>query len=61
MNDIEPILIDAGEVTGPAGQNINSADFINDGMIASSLGDVSADGEYSDEEDFSTNNESLSV
>ena len=47
-NDIEPILIDAGEVTSLAGQNVNSTDFIDDGMIVSSSGNASGDGEYLD-------------
>lgn len=58
-NDIEPILIDAREVIGPAGQNVNWEDFIDDDMIASSSGDASGDERYSDDEDLSTNDESL--
>ncbi|KAG7987730.1 hypothetical protein I3843_03G148900 [Carya illinoinensis] len=60
-DDIEPILIEAQEVTSSVGQNIGSADFIDDGMINSGSGDASGDGEYSDEEDFSTHDESLSA
>ena len=60
-NDIEPILIDAREATSMAGQNWNSVEFIDDGIIDSGSGDASADGEYSDEEDLYTDEESISA
>ncbi|KAG7950216.1 hypothetical protein I3843_13G100900 [Carya illinoinensis] len=60
-NDIEPILIDAREVTTLAGQNVNSANFIDDGIIDSGSGDASSDGVDSDEEDLSIDEESLSA
>ncbi|XP_042964595.1 uncharacterized protein LOC122298807 [Carya illinoinensis] len=59
-NDVEPMVIDAQEVTSPAGQNMRVADFIDDGMIASGSGYASDDGEYSDEDDLSTDDESRS-
>ncbi|KAG7942265.1 hypothetical protein I3843_16G093900 [Carya illinoinensis] len=60
-NDIEPILIDAREVTSTTGQNASSTDFIDDGMMDSGSRDYSGDEEYSDEEDLSTDDESLSA
>ncbi|XP_042971135.1 uncharacterized protein LOC122303420 [Carya illinoinensis] len=60
-NDIEPILIDAREVTSSAGQNVNEDPFIDDGIIDSGSGDASGDGENSDEEELSTDEESLST
>ncbi|KAG6671138.1 hypothetical protein I3843_Q013200 [Carya illinoinensis] len=49
-NDVEPMVIDAQEVTN----------FIDDGMTASGSGYASDDEEYSDEEDLSTDDESRS-
>ncbi|XP_035540218.1 uncharacterized protein LOC118344206 [Juglans regia] len=60
MNDIEPSLIDAQEVTGLVGQNMDSTDFIDDGLIASSSGDAYGDGEYLDEDDLPTDDEFVS-
>ncbi|KAF5465237.1 hypothetical protein F2P56_015262 [Juglans regia] len=59
-NDIEPGLIDAREVTGLVGQNMDSTDFIDDGLIASSSGDAYGDGKYSDEDDLPTDDEFVS-
>ncbi|XP_042973519.1 uncharacterized protein LOC122305193 [Carya illinoinensis] len=59
-NDVEPMVIDAQEVTSPAGQNMRVADFIDDGMTASGSGYASDDGEYSDEKDLSIDDESRS-
>ncbi|XP_042942758.1 uncharacterized protein LOC122307433 [Carya illinoinensis] len=60
-DDLEPILIEAQDVTSSVGQKVGSEDFIDDDMIDSGSGDASGDGEYSDEEDFSTDDESLSA
>ncbi|KAF5470111.1 hypothetical protein F2P56_010651 [Juglans regia] len=56
-NDIEPTSIDAQDVTVPAIEDINSFDFIDDGMVASSSGDAYASDEYSDEEELDTDDD----
>ncbi|XP_035549023.1 uncharacterized protein LOC108993538 isoform X1 [Juglans regia] len=56
-NDIEPTHIDAQDVTVPAIEDINSFDFIDDGMVASSSGDAYASEEYSDEEELDTDDD----
>ncbi|XP_042983179.1 uncharacterized protein LOC122312596 [Carya illinoinensis] len=59
-DDIEPILIEAQEGSSSVGQNLGVEDFIDDDMIDFGSGDASGDGENLDEEDFSTEDESLS-
>ncbi|KAF5468053.1 hypothetical protein F2P56_012236 [Juglans regia] len=59
-DDIEPILIGAREGNDLAGQNMDSTDFIDDGLLASSSGDAYGDGEYSDEDDLPIDDEYVS-
>ncbi|KAF5472329.1 hypothetical protein F2P56_009055 [Juglans regia] len=53
--DILPSHVDAREIMDPVGQCIGSTCFINDDMITSESGNAASEGEYSDEEDLSTN------
>lgn len=59
--NILPSHIDARAVMDQDGQGIDSTDFINDDIIASGSGDAYGDGEYSDEGDLSTEEESVSL
>ncbi|XP_042976304.1 uncharacterized protein LOC122307470 [Carya illinoinensis] len=55
--DIPPSHIDAREVMHVDGQCIDSSDFINDDMMNSGSEDACSEGEYSDEEDLSTDDD----
>ncbi|RWR97869.1 protein CHUP1, chloroplastic-like protein [Cinnamomum micranthum f. kanehirae] len=57
--EILPSHIDARAVIDQDGQGIHSMDFINDDIIASGSGEAYGDGEYSDEGDLSTGEESV--
>lgn len=59
--DMLPSHIDAREVMDPDGQYFDPAGFINDYMITSTSGDAYGVGEYSDEEDLSTDEENLQM
>ncbi|XP_042958210.1 uncharacterized protein LOC122293820 [Carya illinoinensis] len=58
--DIPPSHIDAREVMASDGQCNSSSGFINDDMLTSGSGDADSEGEYSDEDDLSTDEESMS-
>ncbi|XP_042958038.1 uncharacterized protein LOC122293546 [Carya illinoinensis] len=55
--DIPPSHIDAREVMHVDGQCIDSSDFINDDMMNSGSEDARSEGEYSYEEDLSTDDD----
>ncbi|XP_042974597.1 uncharacterized protein LOC122306228 [Carya illinoinensis] len=58
--DIEPISIDAAEVMHLGRHDENTIDNINDEVVANGFEDSYGDGEYSDEEYFSTDEDSMS-
>ncbi|XP_042974163.1 uncharacterized protein LOC122305652 isoform X1 [Carya illinoinensis] len=59
--DIEPMQVDACEVMSIPSQFINSAQaFIDDSLATSGSADAYGDGEYFDDEDLSTDEESVS-
>ncbi|KAG6639280.1 hypothetical protein CIPAW_10G088200, partial [Carya illinoinensis] len=58
--DIPPSHIDAREVMASDGQCNSSSEFINDDMLTSGSGNADSEGEYSDEDDLSTDEESMS-